>query len=239
MIIDASNNMHFQALNEQVRMAEKSVTIKNCCGQRYIAAGMNNKNITVNGTPGNALGAYLDGAKITVNGNAQDAVGDTMNEGKIIINGNVGDAAGYAMRGGVMYIRGTAGYRAGIHMKQYKDKKPVIIIGEQVGSFLGEYLAGGIIAVLNLSNAEYCTGHFTGTGMHGGKIFLRAKNEPRSLPKQVLCEKATDEDINELLPHLKDYCKTFKLSVDDVLSENFFVLLPNASNPYKKMYTNN
>jgi len=28
-------------------------------------------------------------------------------------------------------------------MKQYKEKKPVIVIGGTAGSFLGEYLAGG------------------------------------------------------------------------------------------------
>ncbi len=43
---------------------------------------MSNKNITILGIPGNALGAYLNDAVITVNANAQDAVGDTMNEGK-------------------------------------------------------------------------------------------------------------------------------------------------------------
>ena len=60
----------------------------------------------IDGVPGNALGAYLNGASITVNANAQDAVGDTMNEGEIIIHGNIGDAAGYAMRGGQMFLRG-------------------------------------------------------------------------------------------------------------------------------------
>ena len=234
-----AHGMHFQKLNEQVREAKNNVTIDNCCGQRFIAAGQSDKTVTINGTPGNALGAYLNGATIKVNGNAQDAVGDTMNEGKIIISGNVGDAAGYAMRGGKLFVRGSAGYRSGIHMKQYKDKKPIVIIGEDAGSFLGEYQAGGLIAVLNLSKKEYCTGHFTGTGMHGGKIFLRACKMPKSLPAQVLCEDATDEDIDELKPYLKEYCKTFSLDMDDVLDEKFYVLRPNAKNPYKKMYTNN
>ena len=238
MTIDAKG-MHFQKLNEQVRESKKTVTINNCCGQRFIAAGQGGKTITINGTVGNAAGAYLDGAIIKVNGNALDAIGDTMNEGRIIINGNVGDAAGYAMRGGKLFVRGTAGYRAGIHMKQYKDKCPVVIIGEQAGSFLGEYQAGGLIAVLNLSNKDYCTGNFTGTGMHGGKIFLLTKNVPKSLPAQVSCNDATDEDLKELKPHLVEYCKQFDLNADEILKAKFFVLRPNASNPYKKMYTNN
>ena len=83
----------YKALNEALRSSAADITLDECCGQRFIAAGMSDKNITINGVPGNALGAYLNGATITVNANAQDAVGDTMNEGKIIIHGNIGDAA--------------------------------------------------------------------------------------------------------------------------------------------------
>lgn len=87
-------------LNEIIRNTEEDITIDGCFGERFIGSGASSKIITVNGTPGNALGAYLDGATIIVNGNAQDAVGDTMNDGKIIIHGSAGDVLGYAMRGG-------------------------------------------------------------------------------------------------------------------------------------------
>lgn len=56
-------------------------------GQRYIGCGVAGKTITVEGTPGNALGAYLDGSTIIVHGNGQDAIGDTMNNGEIFIHG--------------------------------------------------------------------------------------------------------------------------------------------------------
>ena len=239
MTIDAKMTMHFQTLNNLVREDGKKTVIKNCCGQRYIAAGLSGRHITVNGTPGNALGAYNNGCTIVVNGNAQDAVGDTMNSGTIVVNGNVGDAPGYAMRGGRIFVRGSAGYRAGIHMKQYKDKKPVMIIGEQAGSFLGEYLAGGLIAVLNLSGKEPIVGNFTGTGMHGGKIFLRTDKCPKNLPAQVSAEVADEKDLKELFSELKDYCKTFSLDIDALMNDNYYVLKPNAKNPYKKMYTQN
>ena len=98
------------------------------------------------------MGAYLNGAELIVHGNAQDAVGDTMNDGLIAVNGNIGDAAGYAMRGGKIFVKGDAGYRAGIHMKEYKEKIPVMIIGGRAGSFLGEYQAGGVIVVLGMTN---------------------------------------------------------------------------------------
>ena len=115
MLLDAAG-MDFKALNQQLRQTDTDYHVVGCCGQRFIAAGMNEKNITIDGIPGNALGAYLNGASIVVNSNAQDAVGDTMNEGTILIHGNIGDAAGYAMRGGKIYVKGNAGYRAGIHM---------------------------------------------------------------------------------------------------------------------------
>ena len=126
--IDATD-LDYRTLNEKLRQTNEDCTIDGCCGQRFVAAGMSDKTLTINGIPGNALGAYLNNAFITVNANAQDAVGDTMNEGKILIHGNIGDAAGYAMRGGKIYVRGNAGYRAGIHMKAYKEKIPVMIIG--------------------------------------------------------------------------------------------------------------
>ena len=108
-------------MNEAVRVADGDVEIANCLGQRFIAAGMSNKKIVIDGIPGNALGAYLNGAEITVHANAQDAVGDTMNDGRIVIHGNIGDAAGDAMRGGEIFVQGNVGYRAGIHMKEYTD----------------------------------------------------------------------------------------------------------------------
>lgn len=95
-----------------------------------------------------------------------------MNEGKIVIHGNIGDAAGYAMRGGRIFVKNNAGYRAGIHMKAYKEKVPVMVIGGTAGSFLGEYQAGGVIVVLGLeTEQEKIVGFFPCTGMHGGKCF--------------------------------------------------------------------
>ena len=149
MLLNA-NKLDYKVLNENLRKTHEHCTITDCCGQRFIAAGMSDKEITIDGVPGNALGAYLNGATITVNTNAQDAVGDTMNKGKIVVHGNIGDAAGYAMRGGKIFVKGNAGYRAGIHMKAYKDKVPVMVIGGTAGSFLGEYHAGGVILVLGL-----------------------------------------------------------------------------------------
>ena len=138
MKIDAGQLSH-QELNDQLRMSrEQNIIIENCLGQRYLASGSRGKKVTVTGTPGNALGSYLDGTEIDVYGNVQEATGDTMNGGAIYIHGSAGDATGYAMRGGKILIQGDTGYRAGVHMKEYKDKIPAIVEGGVEGSFLGE-----------------------------------------------------------------------------------------------------
>lgn len=238
-LIDAKN-LDYKTLNEELRQTNEDCIIEGCCGQRFIAAGMSDKTLTINGIPGNALGAYLNNANITVNANAQDAVGDTMNEGKILIHGNIGDAAGYAMRGGKIYVRGNAGYRAGIHMKAYKEKKPVMIIGGHAGSFLGEYQAGGIIIVLGLnSNENYIVGNFPCTSMHGGKMYLRGNCRNIKFPTEVTATPATSKDLAEILEYLTEYCSDFGYNIDDVLSTSFTVITPDSRNPYKQMYVAN
>ena len=235
----SAQNLDFRELNMQVKAAQGNVQIDNCCGQRFIGCGLDNKVITIEGTPGNALGAYLDGAVIEVNGNVQDAVGDTMNNGKIIIHGNAGDALGYSMRGGKIFVRGNAGYRTGIHMKQYLDKIPAIIVGGKVGSFLGEYLAGGLIIVLGIDSDDIPVGNFIGTGMHGGQIFIRTDKELTDLPVQVSSKIATREELEEIVPMLSEFSACFNIDADQMVKDRFYLLRPNAKNPYKQLYVTN
>ncbi len=241
MVIN-SKGMDYQTLNERIKACDDAdITIGSCLGQRFIAAGLAGKNITIEGTPGNALGAYLHGANLTVIGNAQDATGDTMNDGSIVIYGSTGDTCGYAMRGGSIYVRDNAGYRAGIHMKAYNEKFPVMVIGGHAGSFLGEYQAGGVIIVLGLGcdKDENIVSNFCGTGMHGGKIYIRAPRLLAKFPPQVHVKKATDDDIKEIEKYIDKYCKLFSVDLSAVLAETFWVLTPNTDNPYKQLYVQN
>ncbi len=240
MNVIQAETLDHRSLNEKIREAADSCIIESCRGQRFIAAGMSDCDIEIRGIPGNALGAYLNGGSITVRGNAQDAVGDTMNDGKIAIHGSAGDAPGYAMRGGRIYIRKNAGYRAGIHMKAYKEKFPVLIIGGKAGSFLGEYQAGGVIAVLNLDSPdEKIVGFFPCTGMHGGKVFLRSACEDVVFPEQVTAKPASEADLLELRGYLEEYCALFDLDIDQVLDAPFTVITPDSKNPYRRMYVPN
>ncbi|MDR1891890.1 MAG: glutamate synthase [Oscillospiraceae bacterium] len=235
-----AHNLNFKELNQKIREATDGISVNNCCGQRFIASGMNGKKITINGTPGNALGCYLNGAEITVNGNAQDATGDTMNAGRITIHGSAGDALGYAMRGGNILVKGNSGYRTGIHMKEYKEQRPVIVVGGRAGSFLGEYMAGGLIIVLGLSDRNRLPfDAFAGTGMHGGSIFVRTEIVPGNLPAQVLVSKAQAVDLEEIRPFLASYAAAFGADAEELLKDTYYTLKPNAKNPYHQMYTRN
>lgn len=238
MLLNAKN-LDFCKLNDLIRNSNDDCLISDCLGQRFIASGSSNKKITINGIPGNALGSYLNGSEIIVNGNAQDAVGDTMNEGKIVIHGNVGDAVGYAMRGGKIFIKGNAGYRAGIHMKAYKDKIPVIVIGGSAGSFLGEYQAGGVIIALGLNADKEIVGNFPCTGMHGGAMLLRSDCKNVRFPKNVHAVSVSKEQIAEFNGYISEFCDLFGFDLRDVLNAPFTLITPDSKNPYKQMYVMN
>ena len=238
-IIDAAD-LGYQMLNERIKNTNGPCTVVNCCGQRFLAAGMADKDVTVHGVPGNALGAFLNGARIFVEGNAQDAVGDTMNDGVIAVAGSVGDAAGYAMRGGRIFIRGDAGYRAGIHMKAYENKVPVMVIGGCAGSFLGEYQAGGMIIVLGVRRENRpLLRYFPCTGMHGGMLFLRGSIEGVRFPPQVSARPVTRDDLSLIRPHLAEFCDLFGHELEALLSAPFTVVTPDTSNPFRQLYVAN
>ena len=163
-----------------------------------------------------------------------------MNDGEIVIHGSSGDATGYAMRGGAIYIEKDAGYRCGIHMKEYGAKVPSIVIGGRCGSFLGEYQAGGVILVLGIGWEDRPpVGNFCGTGMHGGRIYLRTTHLPPDLPAQVAASEAGEEDLRRIEPLINAYCAHFGADKGSLLASHYYVLAPNTSNPYKQLYVNN
>ncbi len=236
--IDAKG-IYYRQLNQQIRAAlqnrEKEIELLNVNGQRYIGAGLNGNHvkITIRGTPGNDLAAFMNGPTIEVHGNCQDGVANTMNDGKIVIHGSTGDVLGYGMRGGRVLIKDNIGYRAGIHMKAYQDKIPVIIAGGTSGDFLGEYMAGGILVLLGKNqNAK-----FIGTGMHGGTIYIRDKIENHQLSKEVVSTTHLDNEDEKLLEKLlEEYSQHFKINTEEMMTDTYTKLQPKSSRPYKKLY---
>src|SRR4030043_1085734 len=146
--IDAKG-VFYRELNARLRdlasNGTRKIQLQNVYGQRYIGTDIEKPvEIELFGTRGNDLGAFMDGPRIIVRGNAQDGGGNTMNSGEIIIHGHAGDILGLSARGGKIFVREDVGYRAGIHMKEYQDKRPIVVIGGTAEDFLGEYMAGGV-----------------------------------------------------------------------------------------------
>jgi glutamate synthase domain-containing protein 3 len=228
-------------INKEMKKAAESndtITLKNVLGQRFIGSGISKeKKIKIYGVPGNDLGAYMDGPEIEVFSNVQDAIGNTMNKGSIIVHGSCGDTAGYAMRGGEIFIKENVGYRVGIHMKEYLDMKPAIVIGGTAGDFLGEYMAGGVIILLglNASKKQPLTGKFCGTGIHGGAIYVNGTIESHKLGKELKPVKMEQKDISLIENYIKQYRKYFKYE-DEIKTDKFSKYMAVDTNPYKKMY---
>jgi len=239
VIIDAAglNNRQLnQKIRRQISGQPANLKLINVNGQRYIAAGISQIfRIEIFGIPGNDLGAFMNGPEIYVHNNAQEAVGNTMSGGKIVIFGDAGDIVGYGMRGGKIYIAGDIGYRCGIHIKEYQNNIPLLIVGGKARDFFGEYLAGGVLILLGLNSSPPVAGNYLATGIHGGKIYLR-KQLPKNLGPQARAKLLTPSEKTELAGYLKEYCQIFKLNPKDILGEKFYLVTPKSHRPYGHFY---
>lgn len=241
-----AEGIYYRDLNKMIRRAVSdgvySFVLNNINGQRYIGNGIDKKiKMIIKGTPGQDMAAFMKGPEIIVEGNAQDGIGNTMDDGKIFVQGMAGDIVGYGMRGGQIYIRGDVGYRVGIHMKSFKEKIPVIVIGGKAGDFLGEYMAGGIIILLgmfseNSEESRPISGNFLGTGMHGGSIYVRGPVDEHCLGKGLAMKEVFRDDLEVIKPYLREFSKQFDTDVNKILKEKFYCIYPKTHRPYGNMY---
>ncbi len=226
-------------LRQAVANGTKKIELLNVYGQRYIGTDIGKPvEIEIFGTPGNDLGVFMDGPRIIVHGNAQDGCGNTMNEGEIVVHGHAGDVTALSARGGKIFIRDSVGYRAGIHMKEYHDKKPVLVIGGSAQDFLGEYMAGGILIVLglNLGKDDAHQTRFIGTGMHGGVIYLRGQVAPHQLGKEVGVAEPDEDDYARLQKYVSEFASHFDYDAQKILQQKFIKLFPLHLRPYGRLY---
>lgn len=241
--IDALN-LRFQELNAMVKSAAQEgaqeISLYNIYGQRYIGTGVHGPvHIEIKGIPGNDLGAFMDGPQIVVRSNAQDGVGNTMNGGSIVVHGRAGDIVAMGMRGGKIFIRDSVGYRAAIHMKEYRNHKPVLLIGETAQDFLGEYMAGGIVIVLGLGKRKPLlhTAKHIGTGMHGGVIYIRGDVDDHNLGSGVSREPLCEGDRELLHKYVVEFTSYFGGDADKIMQSGFQKLLPKSYRPFEDLYT--
>jgi glutamate synthase domain-containing protein 3 len=238
-----AGGVYYRELNANLRKAMtdsvRRIEIRNVYGQRYIGTDLDRPvEIEIFGTPGNDLGAFMNGPRIIVRGNAQDGCGNTMNDGEIIIHGHAGDIIGLSARGGKIFVREDVGYRAGIHMKEYRDRKPALVIGGTAQDFVGEYMAGGVLILLglNLKEGENHKANFIGTGMHGGVIYLRGSVEEHQLGKEVGVAQLEEADHKVLKQLVGEFAAHFDYDADEILKHKFIKLFPRWLRPYGRLY---
>lgn len=241
--IDAGG-MHYTELNQRIRRSieegNTDIYIKNVMGQRFIGDGLaKNVTITVEGVPGGDLGMFMKGPQIIVYGNADHAPGNTMDNGLIVVHGSSGDATSHSMRGGRVYIRDSIGYRGGIHMKQYKDKRPILIIGGSAHAFLGEYMAGGLIIMLRIGQdlSESFAEMGIASGIHGGEIFIRGTIAEWALGIGSSVKKASSEELASIKEYIIDFCKKFEIDPNPLLSSDYSRIAPVSARPFANKYT--
>lgn len=226
-------------LREVIVDGTRKIELRNVYGQRYIGTDLGKVvEIEIFGTPGNDLGSFMEGPRIIVRGNAQDGCGNTMNDGEIIVHGHAGDIVGLSARGGKIFIRDSVGYRAGIHMKEYGNKKPVLVIGGTAQDFLGEYMAGGILIVLglNFEEGETHQAKYIGTGMHGGVIYLRGDIADFQLGKEVGVAELDENDHLDLERYVVEFVSHFGHGTKEILNHKFIKLFPLYLRPYGRLY---
>ncbi|MDY7018620.1 MAG: hypothetical protein SU899_00885 [Chloroflexota bacterium] len=242
MKIDA-RGIFYRELNAKLREAVsdgiQKIELHNLYGQRYIGTDLDKPvEIEIFGTPGNDLGSFMDGPRIIVHGNAQDGCGNTMNNGEIIIHGHAGDILGLSARGGKIFVKEDVGYRTGIHMKEYHDKKPIVVIGGTAQDFFGEYMAGGVLILLglNLKEEEQYKANFIGTGMHGGVIYMRGNVQDFQLGKEVGTAVLDEGDYAILRELVGEFASHFGYEAEEILKHQFTKLFPLYLRPYGRLY---
>jgi glutamate synthase domain-containing protein 3 len=107
-------------------------------------------------------------------------------------------------------------------------------------------MAGGIIIILGLykkqeanlffNKAPGIVGSYTGTGMHGGIIYIRGSVEDYKLGKEVKRVKLNSDDIGILNRYIKNYYKFFGLVQTKIQASSFLKLVPYSHRPYGNLY---
>jgi len=245
MVLTATLNakgVYYKMLNRQIRelvaKGETTVILENVLGQRYIGGGLNaDVTITINGTPGQDLGAFMNGPVIIVHGNAQDGIGNTMNAGTIVVHGKAGEIPGHSMRGGQILIRDDVEYRAGIHMKEYETQIPLLVIGGTAKDYCGEYMAGGRVVVLNRFDEKDPVGNDIGTGIHGGAIYIRGNVDKRRLGVGAILADMDNEDIAFLQNVLQTFKATFPyVELSHITLNDFKKITKKGHRPFANLY---
>jgi len=155
----------------------------------------------------------------------------------LVIHGSAGDAVAHSMRGGKVCIKGNIGYRGGIHMKQYEvEARPVLVVGGTAHSFLGEYMAGGLVLVLGIGKDKAMIDRGIGSGIHGGEIIIRGEVDDYLLGIGAKKFEFTESDLERIAPIIKTFCEQFGYNPAEFLNTSYTKIGPASSRPFAGKY---
>ena len=180
---------------------------------------------------------FMSGPTIIVHGNADHAPGNTMDNGRIVIHGSAGDAVAHSMRGGRVYVRDNIGYRGGIHMKQYMNKRPILIVGGAARAFLGEYMAGGLLIVLGLTGSLLLKNGVSEVVFTVERSSYVVRWILTYLGVGAKQTPATDEEKAMITPFIEDFAQVFGIDAKALISSGYTRISPASARPFANKYT--
>jgi glutamate synthase domain-containing protein 3 len=136
-----------------------------------------------------------------------------------------------------VYVRDNIGYRGGIHMKEYQEKRPLLVVGGSARAFLGEYMAGGLIIVLGRNDGEPVTERGIGSGIHGGEIYIRGDVQERFLGTGAVIRPYGAEQKRLVASFVRDFSSAMDLDPAPFLDAEYTRIGPMSSRPFAGKYT--
>ena len=99
-------------------------------------------------------------------------------------------------------------------------------------------MAGGLLVVLGLDRrpGEPLVGHWCGTGMHGGAIYIRGAVEPGRLGREVGLAPLQAADQQLLQRLVTEWTGYFGGDAGRILAAPFVKLVPQSLRPYGRLY---
>ncbi len=226
VFIDAGG-LHYRELNGMVQGATREdvreIDIENVHGHPYIGTGLRKSlRIRVRGDAGDDLGAFMYGPDIEVEGSVGRGLGNSMSRGRIVVRGSAGEGAGTGMKGGCILIGGHVGPRAALHMQELWYGRPVMVVGGTAGDLLGEYMAGGVVVVLDLRGGSgKGSPRGIGSGMSGGAIYFRGCLRREQVAGEARLQLVKGEELGEVTVWVHEFARLFGEDTEVLLSGVF------------------
>jgi len=98
-------------------------------------------------------------------------------------------------------------------------------------------MAGGLVILLRKDAHRIYAERGTGSGIHGGEIFIRGEIDPFSLGVGARSSPATLEEIASITPFIQQYTDAFGGDLEQFTRSPFTRIVPGSTRPFANKYT--